>query len=65
MYRPFKRTLSPADRALFEKWLRGIAVLYGIITLLAVCAIAIGQTVGGHARSDVAAISTSPSTLPP
>jgi hypothetical protein len=59
MYPPYKRTLTPADRIIFEKWMRGIAAFYGALALLIVSAIAIGHAIGGNAQDDIAAITTS------
>jgi len=59
MYAPYKHTLTPADRLIFEKWLRGVAAFYGALALLVVSAIAIGQ-VAGNTGSNLAAITKSP-----
>ena len=55
MYAPYKRTLTPADRLIFEKWLRGIAVFYGALALLVVSAFAIAHAVS-NTESNLAAI---------
>ena len=56
MYSAYKRTLTPADRVIFEMWLLGIATFYGALALLVVFAIAIGHTIGVDTQGDVAAI---------
>jgi len=60
VYPPYKRTLTPADHVIFEKWLWGIATFYGALALLIVFAIAIG----GHAQDEVAALNTSSPSSP-
>jgi hypothetical protein len=64
MYPPYKHTLTPADRVMFEKWLLGTAVFYGAVALVVVCAIVLGHTIRGSAQSDVAVIDTSSPSLP-
>ena len=34
MHKPYKFTLTPADRIIFEKWLRGAVIFYGSLALL-------------------------------
>jgi len=58
MSSPHKRTLTPADRLIFEKWLRGVAAFYGALALLVVSAVAIGHVVG-NSESNLAAITES------
>jgi hypothetical protein len=58
MYPPYKRTLTPADRLIFEKWLRGIAAFYGALALLVLSAVAIGHVVG-NTENNLAAITES------
>jgi hypothetical protein len=66
MYTPYKRTLTSADRALFEQALLGAAAFCGAVALLIVSAIAVGNGGGGNAQREVAAITTSslPSPAP-
>jgi hypothetical protein len=63
MYPPFKRTLAPTDRLVFEKCLKGAAVFCASVTLLAVCAFVVGHISGGS-RGDVAILSKSPPASP-
>jgi hypothetical protein len=60
MYPPYKRTLTPADRLTFQKWLRGIAVFYAALALLVVSAVAIGHVAGNTARNLAAITESSP-----
>jgi hypothetical protein len=64
MYPPYKRTLTPADRVIFEKWLWGIATFYGALALLFVLTIAIGHTIGGYTQGEVAALNMSSPSSP-
>jgi hypothetical protein len=60
MHPPYKRTLTPADRLIFERWLRGVAVFYAALALLVVSAVAIGHVVGNTANNLAAITESSP-----
>ena len=63
MYPPFKHTLTPTDRLVFEKCLKGASV-FCAVTFLVVCAIVAGYINGGS-RGEVAILSKSSPSPPP
>lgn len=62
----YKRTVSAVDRAIFNRWLRGMAVFYGLIFLVMTCAAAVNSHyASGKRHNDIVTISSSPpSPLP-
>ena len=61
MFYTYKRTVVAADRAIFNRWLRGVAVFYGLISLVIACAAAVdSHYTGGKRHNDIAAITSSP-----
>jgi hypothetical protein len=57
MRKPFEHTLTPAERATFNKWLVGVSVFYASVALLAVGCIVVSQNFTGSTRTDTAAMS--------
>jgi len=62
----YKRRVAAADRAIFNRWLRGVAVFYGLISLVITCATAlVSHYTDGKRHNDIAAITSSPPSPSP
>jgi hypothetical protein len=57
MRKPFEHTLTPTERAIFNKWLVGVSVFYASIALIAFGCVIVSQNFSGGARTDTAAMS--------
>ena len=54
MPKPFERTLTSAERRVYEGWVIGVSIFYGTIAALIIFAVAIGGHFGG--KTEVAAV---------
>ena len=57
MRKPLEHTLTPEERATFDKWLVGVSIFYASVALLAVVFVIAGQYFGGSTRTETAAVS--------
>ena len=66
MWHTYKRTVVAADRAIFNRWMRWVAVFYGVISLVIACAAAVDSYyTGGKRHNDIATITSSPPSPSP
>lgn len=57
MHKPFEYTLTPTERAIFNKWLVGVCAFYASIALIVLACVIVSENVSGHANTDTAAMS--------
>jgi hypothetical protein len=65
MEEPYKHTLTATDRAIFDKWLLGVAGFYASLVLLVICAIGLSHLADNPAQHATAQVVPRSSSSPP
>ena len=60
MPKPFERTLTSAERRIYEGWVIGVTIFYSAIAALIIGAVVVGSHLGSN--NEVAAVATASST---